>query len=270
MSFNKQILTITIILISFSALAESLRIHSVTPNFVKFEDGRVGFLDNLEGQSYHEILLRPDQLVEVVLDDEANIQHLSFADVEVKQNFPYTIPKEIDSVTVLPSYASAQNLLKTFPNNDIQDSQCYDRAHSWSYLAYTRSNVKLQKAFLFFSDNYIERYRFKWWFHVAPYASLMMKGELTERIMDRKFSQAPLRMKLWTDIFMYNKVECKVVPLYTDYSEHPNEDDCYIIKTSIYQWQPKDLERFAHTGFQKTQFIEWEVRYALENAYGIK
>jgi hypothetical protein len=64
-----------------------------------------------------------------------------------------------------------------------------------------------------------------------------MNGFVNERIMDPAFTQYPLKEKLLTDIFIKNKVVCKAIGKYFEYSAHPSEDDCYIMKTSMYFWQ---------------------------------
>jgi hypothetical protein len=96
-----------------------------------------------------------------------------------------------------------------------------------------------------------------------------LNGETVERVMDPGFNRYPLKFKLWTDLFMKNKAECKLVEKYSDYSTHPGEDDCYMMKTSIYFWQPKDLEAQERSGVVKTKFIEWEIKHAYKNAFNI-
>ena len=131
--------------------------------------------------------------------------------------------------TILPSYTAASRLLESFSNSDVAGSQCYDRAHVWAYSA-GKSYVHVRKSWIFFADHFIEKNHFKWWFHVAPIVSVKMQGIVQERIVDRKFSEFPLKVNLWTDLFMVEKQTCKEIDRYTDYSEHPDENDCYLIK----------------------------------------
>ena len=208
---------------------------------IKYDDGSVEFI---EGASSSLKFLEP------VLSQPEN---------------PYVI--EIDNATVIGNYTSATNLLRRFKTSKRDDSQCYDRAHVWTYNARVRENITLNKVFLFFADHYIAKYKFKWWFHVAPYAEVEMNGVVTERVMDPVFYKYPLKFKLWTDIFMKNKATCKEITQYSQYLMNVNTNDCFIIKTTMFFWQPRDIEEFESTGVAKNTFIDWEIRWAFENAF---
>lgn len=259
--------------------AEVLEVHSVVPHgirentwIVKFTDGRVGFW-NEDSQTDLSPESLKDAVIDGVLSAEAELSQVrvigeATTDIPVsgisKGRFeypPYT-------PTVYPSYGYATDVLRSMRRSWIQDSQCYDRSHIWAYEeAY--AGRYLQKFFLFFSDAYIARYNFPWWFHTAPYALVRLNGEVVERVMDPGFVEYPLKTKLWTDLFMRNKAECKLVAKYSDYSRHPGEDDCYLIKSSVYFWQPKDLDAFERSGIEKRRFIDWEVRHAYRYGFGL-
>lgn len=264
----KTLLILLICLFSTPLLADSARIHSVTSTFIKFEDGRVGFLDEVDNALIQD--LRPGKLLKFTLDDEHILE-----DVVISSSLENPIIRSENSAqenfvpSILPSYTYATNLLRTFRYPALDNAQCYDKAHVWVYEAEYFHKLKLPKMWLFFSDHYIERYRFKWWFHVAPYARLKMKGVVEERIMDRTFYQYPLKLKLWTDLFMENKIACKEVTSYTDYSQHPGEDDCYVIRSTPYYWQPRDLEKLAERGTEKKQYMRSEIIHAYKHGYGL-
>ena len=171
--------------------------------------------------------------------------------------------------SILANYSVAQDVMKSFNLNIIDGAQCYDKAHRWVYEEKKNYDTNLLKMFLFFSDSYIERYNYQWWFHTAPLAQVRMNNETTERVMDPTFSQYPLKVKLWTDIFMKNKAECLQI---TKYSQYVNDRkyDCYVHRATMYFWQPKDLDSFEQTGEQKTSFIPWEIDWAYEHGFGIK
>ena len=264
----KLYLSAIIILFSSSVFADIARIHSITPTFIKFEDGRVGFLDELDNEVLNQ--LRPGNVLKIKLDSDNTLQEVAISARNESQDSPFpTLTPEEYNPSVLPNYTYATNLLHTFRSPAINGAQCYDKAHVWTYEAEYYYRARLQKAWLFFSDHYIERYRFKWWFHVAPFAKVMMRGSVEERIMDRVFYQYPLKLKLWTDLFMENKVACKEVSSYNDYSQHPGEDDCYVIRSTPYYWQPKDLEALAERGREKNQYINSEISHAYRFGYGI-
>lgn len=258
------------LLLSAYSFAKPLQVHSISDIFVKFSSGEVGFWQDHRQSSLKRFSLNEGQLVDVELSSTHEILKVRRLPQPLGPDHFSSTFIEANEPTILPSYKATQKILDGFNRGYIDGSQCYDRAHIWSYEAWEKDHILFQKMFLFFADHYIEKYRFGWWFHVAPIAKLTMKGELTERVMDPRFSKYPLKVELWTNIFMKNKAPCKEVPLYTDYSEHPLEEDCYLIKSSTYFWQPRDLEEFARSGYEKTEFVDWEVRHAYEHAFNKK
>ncbi len=273
----KFIVLISLLFSSFS-FAEILEVHSVVKKtdtdgewIIKITDGRVGFWNEADAPE-----IKPQTLTHAVIDGDlspysvlSRVRILGYMDEAPvvsgnKSRFELNY-----TPTVYPTYGMATDVLNGMRRNWVNGSQCYDRSHVWAFEEATYSQRYLQKAFLFFADSYIQRYNFPWWFHTAPYALVKLNGEIVERIMDPAFTQYPLKFKLWTDKFMRNQAECKVVTKYTDYSEHPGEDDCYVIKKSIFFWQPKDLEAFDRSGVEKKKFIDWEVNHAYTNAFGI-
>jgi hypothetical protein len=258
-----MLVPILLILLGLPVLADTVQIHSVHPEFVKLNDGRVAFT----GNTY---LFYPGQIVDVKLDENHEILTIGpalfskpsppFIDVQLKKTF---------QPTVIKNYTAATDLLLTFNTNAIQGAQCYDRAHVWAYEASRNQKTELGKAWLFFSDRYIANYKFKWWFHVAPVATVVMKGEIQERILDREFAKFPMQIKIWTDKFMENKVDCRLISKYTDYSKHPGEHDCYTMRSTPYFWQPKDLDELEKSGAEKRDYVPWEIAYAYRYGFGL-
>lgn len=254
-----------LVLLSNPAFGALTRVHSFTPTFVKFTDGQVGFWTKNAG------FILAGQSVQVEMNDKNEI--ISITAVFEKNERPPFVARVSEAnvqfiPSILPTYAAATRLLESFSNADVSGSQCYDRAHIWAYSA-GKNSFHLEKTWLFFADHFIQKNHFKWWFHVAPVASVKMQGLIQQRIMDRKFSEFPLKIKLWTDLFMVEKQTCKEIERYTDYSEHPGEDDCYLVTSTPYYWQPKDLEAFSKEGTDRTGWIDWEVRHAFKHAFGI-
>lgn len=247
-----------------SAFAERLIIHSIQDQFIKFHNGEVGFYRELPP-------LSNGDTVEVSIDGSRNI--LSIVPTSPlklpRKSLPGSLTNDF-SPSELPDYSSARRLMNSFRSGRSDDSQCYDRAHVWTYEAMKTKTISLTKKWIFFADHFIQKYKFKWWFHVAPVALVRMNGEVTERIMDREFADVPLKVKLWTDIFLESKKECQEIQVYTDYSRHPGEADCYLISSTPYFWQPRDLEEFANSGLQKLNFYDWEIDWAYEHSFGIK
>jgi hypothetical protein len=170
--------------------------------------------------------------------------------------------------TVIDSMKTARSIFND-ARYDPKESQCYNRAHIWAYE--WRMNYKLltSKIWLFFTRKYIRKYDFEWWFHVAPLFHVNIDNRMMERVADVKYARAPLRMKQWTDIFLRNDAECPLVQNYSDGANYPESRWCYTMKTSMYYYQPVDLEEFEKYGTERTSWVEEDIRNAYLEAFGI-
>lgn len=273
----KLILVILFILTFLSNLSasEHAQVFGVQPLkysqgiLIKFTDGTVGVLRNSNKSLFQ---ITPGANVEFNRSKKNEISLTSVSRKSVNFQVELTPDKAFQEnlpPTIFPSYKKAQEELNSFNTSWVSDSQCYNRSQIWSYESYLR-NIIFKKAFLFFSDDYIERYDFPWWFHNSPYALVQMRENVEERVMDKAFSPYPLKFKIWTDLFMKNKVDCAIITKYSEYSQRPGTFDCFIIKTTVYFWQPKDLEAFETSRIEKTKFIDWEVAHAYKQAFGVE
>jgi hypothetical protein len=148
-----------------------------------------------------------------------------------------------------------------------KDSQCFNRAMVWSYEWWRRNSLRSQKILIYFTRSYIRRYNFEWWFHIAPYIHVMDDGQVLERVMDIKYSRNPIEFRQWTNIFMRNNAECKVILKFSDYADFPYTGDCYIQRTNMYTYQPADLQMNEAWGYTKDRFNMKEVRQAYLEAF---
>lgn len=151
-----------------------------------------------------------------------------------------------------------------------KESQCYNRAHVWAYDWRVKHKVYSEKLWIYFTAKYIREFDFDWWFHVAPMVHVIADNKVKERVMDIKYSKGPLSINQWSDIFMRNLAKCPVVEKYTDQANNPESAYCYLMKSSMYYYQPVDLETLEHKSITKTRWLENEVRHAFEEAFEIK
>ena len=77
-------------------------------------------------------------------------------------------PIENYSGTEVKTYAELNNLFTSLNKRSKRNSQCYERAHVWSYELFDSKNIFSYKAFIFFTRKYITNFDKNWWFHVAP------------------------------------------------------------------------------------------------------
>jgi len=148
-------------------------------------------------------------------------------------------------------------------------SECFNRAYVWSWeMSFNKikgQRVHLGKAWLFFTRRYIRTYKYKWWFHIAPYINF--NNEV--RMLDRSFLKNPSTLQEWTDEFIYTKEECKIVNKYSDYAQHQEERDCYLLKSSVHYWQPLDIEKAETEGLAQKEWKEARLKGAYKNAIGV-
>lgn len=205
----------------------------------------------------------------ITMDDQRFISGLEpttpFLPAILKTNSDQKVRSEYIPTTIA-SMALAKKYFREARYNP-KDSQCFNRAMIWSYEWWRDHSLKSNKLLIYFTRNYIRRYNFEWWFHIAPYVHIMEDGKVVERVMDVKYSRGPSEFTRWTNLFMRNDAPCQVITKYSDYADHPYSGECYIQRTNMYTYQPADLQMNEAWGYTKDKFNMDEVRGAYLEAY---
>lgn len=234
------------------------------------QDGRVG---KLKSEQYGMIRIMEEasdagQTLELTLDSKRYITSVKKIQVESQEDSPLLFFEEpVYQPTVVSDLGLAMEYFKGLNPYYRRRSQCFNRAHIWSYELNTQRKVLSMKVFLFFTRKYIREYDWAWWFHVSPYLLVQNNDQIEERVIDYMFMKGPTPMREWTDYFMKSKTECPAVARYSDYENHEEESYCYLIKAPMYDWTPRDLERKEQQGLYKTGFIESEVNEAYRQGF---
>jgi hypothetical protein len=147
-----------------------------------------------------------------------------------------------------------------------KESQCFNRAHVWSYEWFTKHQLLSNKTWIFFTRKYIRKFAFEWWFHVAPSVVVMENERPMHKVMDIKYGRQPLDLKRWTDIFMRNDAVCPIVKTYSDFANYPETGWCYTMRTSMFYYQPFDVEVLETWGTTKANWYEPEIKQAFKDA----
>jgi len=168
--------------------------------------------------------------------------------------------------TVLPSIQDVEDLFQNGRRDYLEDSQCYQRAHIWAY-EWRKKNIYSSKTWIFFTRRYIRKFNFEWWFHVAPSVHVSTHNGIKERILDLKYASAPLKLKNWTDIFIRDGSDCPIVENYTDQADYPESSSCFVMKSSMYYYQPFELELEEINGIEKSTWIREEVTQSYLQAF---
>lgn len=177
--------------------------------------------------------------------------------------------------TVAEDSRSIKKMFRTLNTKMKKESQCYNRAHIWSYNLSQNYNkdaqTNLGKIWIFFSDNYIKEYDFEWWFHVAPFMYYQnFDDEKVIKVMDRKYSRRPVSPRKWSKTFMKNNARCADIKHYSGYFYNKAKADCYLIKSSMYYYQPYQIQALEDGGPQKTMFLEEELKLARDEAVEVE
>lgn len=150
------------------------------------------------------------------------------------------------------------------------ETQCYNRAHVWAYELWKNHQVKSQKIFLFFSRKYIRERNFGWWFHVAPLLVVDEWSGKSEKVIDPRYINAPRSISWWTGKFVAGDLNCPEIQKYSDYADYPFSQDCYVLKTPMYIYQPLDMEMQEVWGIEKSNFVKEDLQWAYKEAFQIE
>lgn len=186
-----------------------------------------------------------------------------FKTISGRDNFSYD-KLDFDDPYV-PTIIEDLNLAKSYfqGTREVDGStQCFNRAHIWSYELFKHHQVLSNKTFVFFTRRYIRKYNHQWWFHVAPSVVVNEEGVLRERVMDKTFAKGPLTVKKWTDIFLKDHAHCPRVEKYSDYANYPESGSCFTMRSSMHYYQPFDLESQETWNTVKPDWYESDLKQA--------
>ena len=242
------------------ASGESFRVFST-------QDGRVYELDSSNPGLVSRVqnLSGSDAPVQLTLDGDRIVE---VRELNADEASEYTdILKDDDSFVPAPFASEYQATRFTSPADTSaiftglealsSKSQCYQRAHTWALQMWNQRSIKSMKVFLFFTRKFIREYRYKWWFHVAPF---VYAGN-EETVLDPEFAETPLEMQAWTNVFVTSEAVCPSVARYSDYENNQEAHDCYTLKLPMYYYQPKDGEALEQ-GTVITDWRQWDLNHA--------
>lgn len=230
-------------------------IHSIVrgkvgePHLVKFNSGAVTFIEENELQKL--------KAFEAELKVSKSLSHSD------KQNKMLFLDNPSYEVTMVPD-ADIPEIFNRMNPYMRRKSECSDRAHVWTWDEFQRSGIKSQKAFLFLTDTYIKRNRYKWWFHVAPMYTTTSGNKI---VMDKQFYDRPVLLSEWKSALVFSKLECVTDFRFLDYNAGADQSqDCYFKSEPMYYYVPGDIGSFEN-GRGKTNWNTYEVNGARSRAF---
>src|SRR5690606_22621386 len=134
----------------------------------------------------------------------------------------------------------------------------------WSFDLWKKFGVNSLKVWLFFTRTYIKRYRYKWWFHVTP--ATRVNGYYDIITLDRKYMRGPTPIDKWKNFFVKSHNSCPFVNRYSDYRNNQYAHDCYYIVTSMYFWQPYQIEQLEQGKLPPNRWHQPQINIAYRDA----
>lgn len=294
----KLIFSLVLITSSIGAFSQSTKVQilgidepsvSSEPYLIFTDDGFVYELENDRSdlinialdasvdQATVELTLSDDHATTDLLGLRSSVKEIKLLAQSgpISKSVPFLDRPEVSVAPIMNSYitnlssdVAIENLFKRLTKKTRRKSQCYNRAHMWSWqlnqLKFNERRIQTGKVWIYFTKKYIRTYRYKWWFHIAPY--LKVNGQ--ERVMDRTFFDGPVPVQTWTDKFIKTNEVCTEVKLYSEYRARNYTDNCVIIKSSVFYWQPHQLKNAEKKGTEKTGWVAGEIRRAYSDSLG--
>lgn len=272
-------LTLFFSLFFFQTMAKAETVYTTVFNvFESIKTERLLVLSGVDGRVYktdnsEENLERLAGMVGQVV----KLDYQTVGEEAIITNIRIAFTKEVDAKTLdlnhfqynqLRSFAPTdlqtyEEAVKVF-NNMLNDgnkgrSECFQRAHIWSFDMWSKSNIASEKIFMFYTKRYQILEDFNWWFHVAP----MVTAGGVEYVMDGAFTKKPTPVKEWYSSFIRtDKITC---PEITDYQEFENghwNRLCYIMKVPMYYFRPLDMENRDKIGELRNHWVLEELQFA--------
>lgn len=250
-----------------TAYAEILNttVHSidVQGKFLRFSNGQVGHFKEIPE-------IQKGDLVAVELDAKNYISSIKSKNVTTPPMKILSLEEESPqefAPTLVSDMSAAQTIHDSLNSKFMRRSECADRAHVWAYQMFKEQGINSRKAFIFFTASYINRVKFKWWYHVAPMIDVLEKGIVQQKILDFMLIDRPVSVQEWANLQVFSKRSCKMTTKFSEYDVNPQTEDCYMIYESMYYRLPGDIYDQETQNKYRNSFIESEVNYALKMSF---
>ncbi len=160
--------------------------------------------------------------------------------------------------TDLQGPADAVKLFKDMLNDgDKRRSECFKRAHMWSFDMWSKLGVSSEKIFIFYTQRYQILEEEKWWFHVAP----MVTAGGIEYVLDGTFMEKPTTIKEWLAYFIKSdKITCPEISRYQQFEEGQWNRLCYFMRVPMYYFSPLNIQDRDKNGVERNHWVLEELQ----------
>lgn len=215
--------------------------------------------------------------ITVNFDDKREIVDVSEAPQKsLPPEMPAASEKRLTAMDPMAGYTpsivsleKAKRMVSEARHASKPETQCFNRAHIWTYEWRVKHNVYSNKIWIYFTRKYIRRFNFEWWFHVAPMVHMVVDGQVKERVLDVKYARNPHAIQKWANIFLRDDAKCPYVKGYSEHAKFPEAGSCFFQKSPMYYYQPVNLEFLDKFGTVVNSWREADVRQAYAEAFEI-
>jgi hypothetical protein len=167
--------------------------------------------------------------------------------------------------SLLDSVQTVDRVFNNLRDDDRRRTQCFDRAHNWSYDLDQQFHIKNFKVFIFYTKLFREKVDSKWDFHVAPMVA--SKDSKNPIVLDKTFMEKATPLPEWVNYFSKGK-SCLYVNTYPEDYGVDKSNWCYILQVPMYYYGPDSIEAVdVKRGMAPTRWKESEVTTA-KSAFG--
>ncbi len=265
--------------LAFQSIAKAETVYTTVFNvFESVRTERLLVLSGVDGRIYKTVkneanLKRMKSLVGRIVRLDYNVN----GNEAVITNIQIANPNEVDARTMDLNHFQ-YNHLRAFAPTDLQSvekateifdsmlndgdknrSQCFKRAHMWSFDMWSKLGIQSEKLFVFYTKRFAILEDFEWWFHVAP----VVTASGVDYVLDGTFMERPMPIKEWAAFFMRtDKVKCPVIEKYQDFEDNQWNRLCYLMKVPMYYLSPLNIEERDKKGTERNQWVLEELQDA--------
>jgi hypothetical protein len=162
--------------------------------------------------------------------------------------------------TDLKTFEAADSVFKNMLNDgDKNRSQCFKRAHMWSFDMWSQLGINSEKLYIFWTQRFQAIDDYDWWFHVTPVVTV--NGE--KFAMDGTFMKKPTPINEWKNFFMKtDKITCPVITNYKQYEGNQWNRLCYLMLTPMYYFSPLNIKNRDKSNEKRNNWVLEEIQDA--------
>ena len=142
-------------------------------------------------------------------------------------------------------------------NYDVNDN-CYNRAQYWARMHQVAQKrlgkpKGTDKVFIFFTDAYIQKFKHKWWFHVAPV--IYVGSKANPYALDPTFLDEAVSVKEWLSSFDHHTHgQCVKIDTMNQFYAISDKPVCAYIIAPMFNYSPSDLNEQKLTNWRCSDF----------------